>query len=327
MALHEELEFEGPLFIIGLPRSGTKLLRELLNNNDFIAIPTVETHFIPLMISKFNHPGEILTRQREFFKFFQRTSFYQNMVKDGMKMKFQDLESLDYQCWSSFCKSLLSLFIKKGDFIIWGDKSPSYLKKVSFLKRHFPDSKFLHIIRDPRDVAVSVKKMWNKSEIRAAYEWKKSIGLIRNQVHKFNSDYLEVRYEDILSKPQLNLIAICNFLSVQYSTGMLSLKKSYEVSTSTKGAKNIVKNNFNKYSSLDKEKLYLIERITHPLLSDLGYKNNFVITQTYEVKMIYGLFMKLYDLIQMIKYFIKTKGIRGIIYYYRIRLEHQFNEA
>jgi len=48
--------FFGPLFIIGMPRSGTKLLRDLMNQNPKIGIPAAETHFIPFMIKKFGDP-------------------------------------------------------------------------------------------------------------------------------------------------------------------------------------------------------------------------------------------------------------------------------
>jgi len=51
--------FTGPLFILGMPRSGTKLLRDLLNRNPKIGVPTSETDFIPYLIKPFGNPTRI----------------------------------------------------------------------------------------------------------------------------------------------------------------------------------------------------------------------------------------------------------------------------
>ena len=51
--------FTGPIFIVGMPRSGTKLLREILNNHSLIAIPDNESHFIPYLYDRLDKYGDL----------------------------------------------------------------------------------------------------------------------------------------------------------------------------------------------------------------------------------------------------------------------------
>ena len=75
----------GPLFIVGLPRSGTKLIRDLLNRSPEIGIPVEESHFIPYFIAKFGavpEPGNQMWRER-FMRDLRRTPFFQNYARAG----------------------------------------------------------------------------------------------------------------------------------------------------------------------------------------------------------------------------------------------------
>ena len=124
--------FTGPLFIIGMPRSGTKLLRELLNQNPMIGIPPAETDFIPYMIKHFGkfpnfEDDEEIDR---FYEELKKTTFWSWMKKHGYTLSKEHIEKeLDKKSWSSILEVILKLCAPPGreENFIWGDKSPTYI--------------------------------------------------------------------------------------------------------------------------------------------------------------------------------------------------------
>ena len=79
---YNQAYYRGPVFIIGMPRSGTKLLRDVLNRNAKVAIMEIESHFIPYMVHVFGDPPEFGSGgMNSFIHTFKRTTFYLNMVR------------------------------------------------------------------------------------------------------------------------------------------------------------------------------------------------------------------------------------------------------
>mgnify|MGYP000529984615 CR=1 FL=1 len=71
----DQVKFKGPLFIVGMPRSGTKLLRDLLNQHPKIHIAEIETHFLPFWFSQWKEFGDLSEKEnfyslRKWKKFF-----------------------------------------------------------------------------------------------------------------------------------------------------------------------------------------------------------------------------------------------------------------
>jgi hypothetical protein len=109
----------------------------------------------------------------------------------------------------------------------WGDKS-DYLNRMYEINRVFPKTKFIHIIRDGRDVAKSVMKMtWGPDDVIAAAEWwREYVRLGRCTGRMLPEDrYMEIRYEDLVLEPEGSLRKICSFLDEDYSEQMLSFYK------------------------------------------------------------------------------------------------------
>src|SRR5690606_39213043 len=111
----------------------------------------------------------------------------------------------------------------RNENFIWGDKTPGYLNQLPLIKAVFPEAKFIHIIRDPRDYSLSVEKAWNKNAFRAAERWRYNIEKARSSTHHFMKDYQEIKYEALLSNPRKELEKICQFLECTYSPMMESL--------------------------------------------------------------------------------------------------------
>ena len=154
------MNFIGPLFIVGLSRSGTKLIRDLLNQSSKIFIPDYESHFIPEILRL-----DGLSLEQIYLKL-GKSSF----VKKFPETKFPSFKTLEtvtlIRNKSDLIEAVLKYYAlenrseKWDKNFIWGDKTPSNLRYLDLLYLHYPNSKFIHIIRDPRDRAISVNNTW-----------------------------------------------------------------------------------------------------------------------------------------------------------------------
>lgn len=268
--------FTGPVFVVGMPRSGTKLLESILNRHPLIAITENESHCIPYFFNTINKYGDLKDFENfgSFYNDFSRTTFFQRLTK---RDSFIDKESWhkEITSWSyaGIIEAFYQLYAKKKDKQIWGDKTPSYMLHLPLLKSLFPRAKFIHIIRDARDYCLSINKAWNKNIYRAAQRWHDSIRKCQEDAKMLPSpDYLEVRYEQLIDSPERTTKLICGFLDVSYNRNMTSLQKPTENLGDAKNFVGILKNNYGKWEKYLAEKnLMKIERICGSLLSELGY--------------------------------------------------------
>lgn len=273
--------FEGPLFVVGMPRSGTKLLRELLNRNPAIGIHPLESDFIPYLVNKHGRNCHFSSDAalRLFYNEFCRTGFFIEMINRGKKLEWRFFfDSCKNRNWTGVFEPIFKFYAppNRNERFIWGDKTPGYLNQLPLLKAVFPEAKFIHIIRDPRDYSLSVEKAWNKNVFRAAERWRHNIEKARSSGYHFIEDYHEIKYEALLSNPTTELKKICQFLECTYNPMMESLPTPAENLGAAKGANYILGSNSKKYfKDFTKAKIKRIEEITFPVLSALKYDTNY----------------------------------------------------
>jgi hypothetical protein len=104
----------------------------------------------------------------------------------------------------------------------WGDKTPANLPEMEMIQRLLPEARFIHMIRDGRDVALSLRKVWfgPDSVETSAQAWAWAISEARKQRPNLRH-YLEVRFEDLLRHPQETLRHICTFLQLPWAPSVL----------------------------------------------------------------------------------------------------------
>jgi hypothetical protein len=273
--------FAGPLFIIGTGRSGTKLLRDLLNRNPRIGIPTAETGFIPYMVGRFGNPpqfGEDVRQFDEFYGALSQTSFFWYMEREGHVLTKEHIRQVgDRTSWDVIFEFILRFYAPSGriDAFIWGDKTPgpSHINHMTLLKTIFPSARFLHIIRDPRDVCLSMKRTWRKSLYRAATMWREEINTARLNSRQFSKDYREVFFESLLLEPEQVLRDVCKFLDSEYLPAMTTLEEPSEHVGDARGQARIVQDNTRKYRTrLSSSQVRRIEEIVYPIMRTTGYE-------------------------------------------------------
>jgi len=105
----------------------------------------------------------------------------------------------------------------------WGDKTPLYCMDLPTIRNLLPEARFVHIIRDGRAAALSLKRMWfsPSDQIgKLASYWRNCV--LEARRGGFGSpDYLEVRYEDLILNAEGTLRRICNFIDLEYDEVML----------------------------------------------------------------------------------------------------------
>ncbi|MGH7197346.1 MAG: sulfotransferase family protein [Candidatus Omnitrophota bacterium] len=208
-----ETIFPAP-FIVGCGRSGTALLRLMLDAHPDLSIPP-ETGFIPAVIKIRFHWGD---RRRAFYQ--TVTDFHTwdnfNLSKEELYRGLLCREPFTIpDGLRSFYRAYANRFGKKR----WGDKTPSYGLHLAKIQKLLPEARFIHVIRDGRDVALSMRELWwapgGKMTQLARY-WADQVRRTRAEGRRV-LHYFEVRYEDLVRNTRAELERICAYLDLPFS--------------------------------------------------------------------------------------------------------------
>lgn len=274
-----------PIFIVGSARSGTKMLRELLNSSPDIWIPQVESVFIPYFTERIDQYGDLS-------KWLDFQHLARDIVNTRAAMELGDLGiHIGSREWFDACRSydwpaVLEAFYRRvfnaeqgeekrqWDEIIWGDKTPDYLTDIPLLSKLFPESRFIHIIRDPRDICLSARKVWNKHPLRTVQLWADEVKKCRQDGRAIGpARYYELRYEDLLDEVKGELEGIYHFLGIPLPENAEQLSRTPEYYGAAKGRQHVLKNNKGKWKKqLSPEYQRRIESIAGTTLDELSYE-------------------------------------------------------
>ena len=175
-----------PIFIVGCDRSGTTLLRIMLIQGDELHIPQ-ESKFLVSMREESESYGDFTqAHQRWFFirDLQKHAATSTTTVFPIFDLSVQESnQALTDAAPTNFAGAGASLFAasaKKLGKTRWGDKTPYYITDIPWLSNAFPDSQFVHIIRDGRDVAASIRKAgWVTSIRKGAMLWQDRVSIGR----------------------------------------------------------------------------------------------------------------------------------------------------
>ncbi len=310
------MAFEGPLFIVGLSRSGTSLLRNLLNRNSRISMTPVESHFIPFLISKYGRKPDFSTLQKkeQLKKCLRKTFFFRKLASKGYSMNWPELmRRMETGDWNLIIQYIFETFAEKPyqPGMIWGDKTPRYLPYVPNIKEILPNARFIQIIRDPRDRAMSVKARWGKVFSRSASEWNRQLTLSREYPNLLGADYKEIHYEKLLADPEETMMDLCKFMEVNFEPEMLTQKKAERRYGDTRGKLHIVSENCNKFANrLSDRKIRRIEEIAFPMMQELGYEV-MIAAGHIPVGRVRALILRMFDIVFHVWSILREYGFRA----------------
>ncbi len=313
--------FEGPLFIVGMPRSGTRLLRNRLRRHPKIRIPGAETEFFPWLVRVVSESGD-LSQPKCFWR------FYDDIIKLPYFSYCRDKGMLiSRERWFSACRTfdaadifeaLIREEVKapKGSGIIWGDKSPSYIAKIQLLDQSFSSARFIHIIRDVRDYSLSMHSAWGKDILRASQRWTDSVGRARQDGRSIGRHYTEIRYEDLLQNTEAELRRICRFLEIDFLDQMVDLDNNSQSVGDTRGQSRLVRDNWGKYlTRMDSKILRRVEGIGGEMLVQCGYELVFEPQRTLRITRMEMILAQLRDAWNRLLFERKKRGVgAGIVF-------------
>ena len=218
-----------PIFIVGSDRSGTTLLRLMLNKHSRIDIPD-ESDFISVLVDKRKKYGNLHDDNN------LETLFADMMAVKRLADWGMDISRVRSKVFSSsrtlrdIISAVFETHMKDNGKKRWGDKTPRYTKYITEISEIFPDALFIHIVRDGRDVAASLKSVvwFSGNIIDAAYHWKSMVNKAKVCEDFLSGKYIEIYYETLVNSPENVLMRLSKFLDEQFETGMVDFYQTSE---------------------------------------------------------------------------------------------------
>jgi hypothetical protein len=205
---HPNHDIAAPIMLVGAERSGTTLLRLLLDHHPKIAFQREFEFAVDLLGPDGQRPGD-----REFQQWLR-----ENFVFQGSGFTID--ESLEY-------RDLLNDFLhqKQGDKALIGATIHRHYQRIPFL---WPKARFIHLLRDGRDVARSCIGMgWAGNVYAGADEWIEAIDLWEKTKATIpEEDRIEMRYEDLVENTEDELKRLCKWIGVEYNSAMFDYTKT-----------------------------------------------------------------------------------------------------
>jgi hypothetical protein len=226
---------DAPIFIVGANRSGTTLLRLILNAHSRIAIPD-ELLYITSYLDN---------RGIEQWKDLDISlSHYRNFVNRFLERNDEALSPLDLEAladhivtstspnFRSPYQMALEAWARHHGKERWGEKTPSNIFYAETIMEMFPDAQFIHLIRDPRAGVASMQDVWffSNDPVFNALNRKKylTVGQSTLEKHVPASQRRVVRYEDLVRNPASVVQSLCTFLDEPFESHMLEFYRDSE---------------------------------------------------------------------------------------------------
>ena len=265
-----------PLLILGVRRSGTTLLRVMLDRHSQLAVPD-ETYFVPQLADRHLRrvdPDRFLDDVRRVVDWDIALDKLRARLRDGMPV-------------GAAIGAVYSAYAEECGKFRWGDKTPMYMQNLRLLERLFPDALYVHLIRDGRDAAMSflsmprgiVTETWMHPRTPAdfACQWRTEVAAARRLGRRVGARYLEVRYEGLVDDVEGVLRQICQFAGLEYEPAMADYVGNVDVSTKphqqrleqppTKGVRDW-------RTQMPPDDVAAFERVAGDLLRELGYETS-----------------------------------------------------
>ena len=202
--------------IVGVPRSGTTLLRMMVDAHSTVAIPP-ETGFLPLL-------ADLDPRTDDAHAAWELITGFPTWPDFQLDAQvFRDALDRSRATPSEAARTFYRLYAARFAKARWGDKTPTYGTQLDRISSLLPEARYVHIVRDGRDVMLSVRHLWFRpgdSVEACAEDW--ATRLARTRELGFRAaHYLEVRYEDLVRAPEETLRSICHFVDLDFEPAML----------------------------------------------------------------------------------------------------------
>lgn len=273
------------IFMVGEQRSGSNLLRLILNESSSIAAP---------------HPPHILQRFMPLLPVYgslNKQKSFKRLIDDVCRLVELnpvpwDKVKLDRNEILNRCKeksliavygAIMDLYAEAHNASAWMCKSMQNIQWSDEINRYFDKPKYIYLYRDPRDVTLSFTKavIGEKHPYFIAKQWNELQKLCITQLSDHGKETIfPISYENLLADPETVVKELCQFLEIKFSNKMLDFHTSREAERSAQSSslwenlsQPIKSNNTKKFmNELTTDEIKIIESITGNVMDTLGYE-------------------------------------------------------
>ena len=266
------LKDSGPLFIVGCPRSGTTLMLRLIRDYLDFGFGRDDGRFVRFkhLLDRYgdlSHPENFGRLIQDIFADDDFRQRFEGLVLDSEKIR----AALERPIYSEIVRHIYATFALMQGKSRWGGKTPCYVFHMDELLDLFPDVKFIHVVRDGRDVALSLFRMpWGapRNCYIAAKYWKERVDAAQTYGHSLGEErYMEIKYEHLLTDSVSVFQKLLGFVCFEGDHDQV-IKRFRERAPTT-----IRQDNFNKWKTgLSASEIQVFEQIAGDKLQVLGYE-------------------------------------------------------
>lgn len=267
----------GPFFIVGSARSGTTFLRLTMNAHPLVAVPP-ESRFITELRDLGDEVDtemfiERLAAHARFVAWELPIERVRERLAGRTRVRYPEAISATYEAYAGAHGKQR-----------WGDKTPRYVENIPDLAALFPSGRFIHLIRDGRDVTLSYADVpfGPKNVAKAAELWANRVARgIRDGRQLERGRYIEIMYSDLIEDGEGEVKDICSFLELEYHPIMLEPEHAGKaaLARADKYNPNVTEGSVKRVRSwkrdMPPDHVEIFEAIAGDVLSELGFERHF----------------------------------------------------
>ncbi|HEU0195053.1 MAG TPA: sulfotransferase [Gaiellales bacterium] len=216
-----------PLFIVACDRSGTTMLRLILDRGPDLAIPTESMILVDFANVRDRYGS--LTTDAGFNRLAQDVWRHPKVREWGLSSGPPGRDGLVGEAaYRHALEAPFAAYAGERGKARWGDKTPLYIHHLGEVRRVFPEARIVVLVRDGRDVALSLLdvpfgpgNVWG-----AARMWRAAVEAGERAAAAWPESVLTVRYEDLVGTPEPVVREVCAFAGISYSPAMLAIEEA-----------------------------------------------------------------------------------------------------
>ena len=223
-----DCDAQSPIFLLGTKRSGSTLLRRIVNAHSQVTIPSPEWifHFIYIPLYSYGDLKKnenIITLINDCLEIPLIRNFW-NIKKSAEEI----ISDLPERSFRGVYVTLFMLYMKNNPTPFWGAKTPSNVFWSREIYSLFPKSRFIFLYRDGRDVSIDqMNAAWGPLNLyNACILWDHYTQAMLNAKKILPTErYYEIYYEKLVNNPEGEIKALCEFLGLGFESAMLEFHK------------------------------------------------------------------------------------------------------